>query len=660
MQIYIDNKPAVIKQGTSFDYVAENPLFSGAEGYSLTITLPLRGCLQNQAIFGHINRHDVLVKDILLNGSIVDRNLTKHGSFAITEKSELEVKVQFLEGRSEQNYNATFDKVYINELNLGTYPEKSPGRTLSTLPAFMWNPNNFTDDIDGDPRCVALPYHFKSSNGWDDKHGNMADWTQFNNIDGKTSYRWEWYQDMKTLTWQPYLLFVTKQICRALGYTYDFSQWEKYDSLRYLLICNTLPPSYGLKNFARALPHWSVNEFFQQLELFMGGDFSVDHRAKTVKFNYWRELAQRAGKVSIDKVLEEHSVSVSLDDADCDYLGAKDIKYADNGGSDWKYLCCPDFVDVYKQYFENSSEEERKDRLPIISYSTLDAMLGAVKEFYRFRKDDLSGDYSSRRRPPFDAILYCRDCDQYFILYEYRHENIGNSWFSQYCDLLPLNIFGDRILDKDNAKEVEELKITPARVGRYNASILVSSQRHMLYLQPKSFEADVERQLRGNTISDLNTDIGSKPWPQQALDLQAEKTEAPEYYDKIYIAWYSGWQKDTRMDKINGNENDDSWPSDYLPYPEISEFSIHENLASGSVSPFSLRLNANSYMERTGLQKVDPLTKATFKFISDNIPSPRATFYIRGKRYLCGKITATFTENGMSQLLSGEFYPIAE
>ena len=42
------------------------------------------------------------------------------------------------------------------------------------------------------------------------------------------------------------------------------------------------------------------------------------------------------------------------------------------------------------------------------------------------------------------------------------------------------------------------------------------------------------------------------------------------------------------------------------------------------------------------------------------IPDVRSVFLIRGKRYICEKITATFTENGMSQLLKGVFYPIAE
>ena len=35
-------------------------------------------------------------------------------------------------------------------------------------------------------------------------------------------------------------------------------------------------------------------------------------------------------------------------------------------------------------------------------------------------------------------------------------------------------------------------------------------------------------------------------------------------------------------------------------------------------------------------------------------------FGLTRKKYLCEKLTATFTEHGMSQLIKGVFYPIVE
>ena len=38
MKILINGKLAALKENTSFEYIADNRLFSGSDGYSLTIT----------------------------------------------------------------------------------------------------------------------------------------------------------------------------------------------------------------------------------------------------------------------------------------------------------------------------------------------------------------------------------------------------------------------------------------------------------------------------------------------------------------------------------------------------------------------------------------------------------------------------------------------
>ena len=40
MKILINGKLAALKENTSFEYIADNRLFSGSDGYSLTITFP--------------------------------------------------------------------------------------------------------------------------------------------------------------------------------------------------------------------------------------------------------------------------------------------------------------------------------------------------------------------------------------------------------------------------------------------------------------------------------------------------------------------------------------------------------------------------------------------------------------------------------------------
>ena len=41
MKIFVEGKEAFLKKGTSFEFIAENRLFSGSDEYTLSITFPL-------------------------------------------------------------------------------------------------------------------------------------------------------------------------------------------------------------------------------------------------------------------------------------------------------------------------------------------------------------------------------------------------------------------------------------------------------------------------------------------------------------------------------------------------------------------------------------------------------------------------------------------
>lgn len=142
MQIIINNKSAFIKKGSSFQFIAENRHFTGSDSYTLSITFPLKDCPQNMEIFGHINRTDVERQQIKYDCTIRDKDFVRDGVVTITSISDTEVKTQFLEGRSVQNFDNSFEEVRINELQLGEY---SP--LVSDTPA------NLTKGIDKG-RCM--------------------------------------------------------------------------------------------------------------------------------------------------------------------------------------------------------------------------------------------------------------------------------------------------------------------------------------------------------------------------------------------------------------------------------------------------------------------------------------------------------------------------
>ena len=151
MEIIINGQLACLKKNTSFEYISENSMFTGSDSYTLSITFPLKDCPQNIRIFGHLHRQDVEKNKVVFDCDIRDKAFFKSGSIIITQISETEVKTQFLEGRSEQNFDDTFDDIYLNQLKLG-YPDYDSRSSQRVWPEEVW--------WDGYPDCdwVALPW----------------------------------------------------------------------------------------------------------------------------------------------------------------------------------------------------------------------------------------------------------------------------------------------------------------------------------------------------------------------------------------------------------------------------------------------------------------------------------------------------------------------
>lgn len=628
MEIIINGLPAALPSDSSFEYVAENRLFTGADGYTLTITFPLKDCEQNLKIFGHINRTDVSHRAVTLDCEIHDKTFHRYGCITITSINDKEVKTQFLDGRSAQNYDDKFDSTYINEIPLGE-PKISAARSLA--PTDAWNPAYNGEE------SVALP--------WVNNNSDSGLPHNFAHLNAETN-TYEWEKDVTTLTFQPYLLFITKQICRHCGYTFDFSEWENNEEYRYLLICNCLPQAWDVRDYARALPHWSINEFFEKLELFLYAEFDIDHKARHITFRFIRDIIKNAETIKLDKVVSDFNSEITdAEDSDCDYIEAKNLAYKEAGYDTWKYYSC-DWV------FRNLDPE--KD---VVEYDTMAQLLLRVKA--------LNGNWDGYEPTSglYSKILHVKDLDMYFILYTIaRHINpdyIIHSPIQYYYDLrlIPLNIFGERIRDNREDASKEEIEFVPAHIDYTDENF-----GYALYLEMGSFAEPEDTSARSGSGSstiqyraahftrypfDYNEFLkNQEEWADTpiATRIAGGKTEdKPEYYSQIFIAW---WDGDFRRE---GN----------LPHPYVEEIEILPDFSGYINHHFSLRLNDHRRSNYTHTHSIDKTQKTTFKFLLDKIPSPRSIFLINGKRYIAEKITATFTPQGMSQLLKGDFYPIA-
>ena len=149
----------------------------------------------------------------------------------------------------------------------------------------------------------------------------------------------------------------------------------------------------------------------------------------------------------------------------------------------------------------------------------------------------------------------------------------------------------------------------------------------------------------GNAIEtdDTNYDDGELAQSNAGREIErGEKEKAVEYLDKLYIGYWDG---------VNRNNG-------LFPKPIIHTLETNNEFQRIDY-PYGLSLNrVSSVIDRGIIPMIDGKKKYQFSWIGYSIPDVKAIFNIYGKKYMCEKITAQFTEDGMSQLLKGVFYRI--
>lgn len=639
MKILINHKEAKLKSGTSFQFIAENRSFTGSDSYTLSIEFPLAGCAENIAIFGHLHRADVEVEKVIFDCEIIDRAFYKAGVITITELSEVSVKTQFLEGRSVQNYEDTFDDIYINELDLGSFPT-----TLkeNATPEKCWRVEHPEEDF------VALPWVY-------DETGSLQNEVSYDNTSG--SYSWVKADGVSSLgyvSWQAFLIHVARSIFEAVGYVVDFTPWEN-SSYKFLLVCNSLPAAWDRRKIAYILPHWSVTEFITQLELLMNAELDVDHKAKTIKFAFAETTIAGIAPVLVGKVVDEFTAEVSQE-SEAEYTGTTNLAFADTDHALSPFYDCEWYI---RKYGKNAEV-----------YATLAELVAKAKtlatagvEVRSLRNGTIT--YYTRGYPitsDGNKLFYASDVRTYFIMKCYKtelqSEKSGHKWYKYYFCLCPVNQFGKLIVDVDNEDDCEEIGMVPVCIDDTSDAL-----GQCMFLAPASYDSvslTVDNET-GETSSSSSSSggrrFGSSSESSSELDsdyydgggvayssagyaiYRGEQEKSGEYYSQIFLGFWDGT----------------NFCKGYLPRPILDRVTLNEDF-SYYLSPYSMRINERITESQADSYKIADKRKYNFSFLADDLPNPRAVFHIHSHRYVCEKLTATFTERGMSRLIKGVFY----
>lgn len=638
MRILINHKEAIIKKGSSFEFISENRYFTGSDSYTMAIEFPLADCPQNIAIFGHINRKDIETNQYLFDCEIFAGKFYKSGSITITGISDKAVKCQFLEGRSVQNYDNTLDEIFINELSLGSWPDAYSNTAVAEQ--FL---------ICETPTYTAVPWVNNTS-------GNIQNAIQYN---GSVL---NWHPDFvssteKRVSFMPFMIYIFKKIFDALEYTYEIQAWEA-SRYKWLLICNCVPGAWDKTDWAYVLPRWTVTEFLEELEKLMNCQFVVDSVNKTVKMSFPSTASASQNVVEIKAINEFTATKTEEDESDYEENMGK--KYADVDSEIYRAMVSTIPREEMKRHQGWSPLQEIS--FPIYdNFNTISEIAETAcetKKKSQILTTDTKGCYFAFNEKYFYVPkgMFCK--------YDYNNQDPTNP--SRNID--STQFYAQRVGEfapiepKDADGKSIELKIVPAIIDETYYDFAI-------FLDPGEMksEDDIYEDYDGSTTKG---DIYLRKY---------DKVEPVEIYDKIFVAFWNAAifdefiQERTMIQKKwvkHGSE--DWWEYETIdikkrpkPHPIVSNY---EPVWTESVkSPtyilfnrytnqkkYSLALEASNVVNKT----IDGRVKFTVKFIANDIPDVGSVFLISGQQFLCKKITATFTEKGMSQMLKGEFYRI--
>ncbi len=636
MNLIIDHKPAAIKPGTTIDFISANLLFSDREDFSLTFTLPLRGCKQNRDIFANIYRKDVDINTLHYDAEIIAGRFRASGAVAIVGVDDNDIKLQFISGRSFRNFYVDWDDIYINELDLGSYTTDR-----SRTPATMW----------GNGDVIALPWVNNAS-------GNLQNRAE------KVNGTWQWHtvkdDDLDTevvhgLSCQLRLYTLVEKVCQAVDYSFDGAAWVASE-FYHLYMLNTLPEAWDTIAWASALPAWSLNEFFSELEKLMLCEFDIDHKNKHVTFSFAEDTESLAGNVAIEEVVDEFEVSIDNEDKS-DYHGTTNVGYASCSHEMWPFMSCY----WYFKRYPNAS---------VKTYNTLQELMSHLHTSGPSQGRSAGGGGNDQ------WLIYAADVDTYFVLFRVfkrpTDERTSRKLYGSAYELRPLNRFGDWITDPENYTSKDEIKAVPAWLD-LTLDADYNNRGRVVFLDCGSADntsASGSSHHGSPAMSDddwneqqATVDQSSLFTTQRILAGDSERDKST--FDKLYVGfWYGEWNR--FGDKlpcpfIDRFEIECSWDYNDIGNSQHSIVGNYTKIESGH--PGTLRINNANYnvmASRDAMTKIDGKRKYEFSFLADRLPNVRAHFHIRGKWYLCSELQCEITEHGMNRLVKGTFFRITE
>lgn len=673
--LYLDGKQAVIDEKQTVKFVRENTYFTKSGSYTYDVTLPAL-CPENIAIFGHLYRKDQrkAVKATFSARLNVDNVDILNGTATITNITDTTIKVQLMGGNSELNFYNKNENRFIDELPLGTWYDvegiSSSDLTMYTMAQRIssqfnsdvssagidtayknlckkiWNENTKEAPVD----WVALPcvnenFDVTCNNfgikTYTDSNGNSKRCPAINNLD--TVY----------LSAQPYLVQMIERIFDNLGYPVQENCLRDNEFFMHLVIVT----ANNRSAIARALPHWTVAQFIEEIENLFAVVFFIDESSKKTlirsRADYYKDNIEY-----IDNILEEYSVNIEPDET-------TDIANANVGYAE--------VTDVYDRIDDDIREAAKIDT----TYNNEADLANGLQSLITKLSQDRGNGQTSTGLLKHKGTIF-KVCGHSYIIELYDHVDAQGRTYTNHARTIAIDEFAN-LVNAEGKEDIDiELKICPAKsindgnVDFYNADGSYSYSKSCFHL------------VKADNTDPAGIDNETNIYIAGLISGETEKVDTKE--DIMSICLYDGG-----MAKRAETDYNDGYPSslltqveNFLFYPagyikDQWETTTYYAGGGGGIQKFayeSLALNIDStyrtiighkYTFRTfysevfkHLKSIGTQVKYCIKFISEKQLKVNSTFIIHNRKFLCEKLEYQVSAKGTEKLVTGYFYELEE
>lgn len=661
-QLFLDGQEVVPDTKSTIKFVRENPLFKKSSTYTYEVELPM-GIERNHRFFGNINRVDAAKEKTVYEARLVVDNITiLCGIGHITAVTESSVKVQLLGNEASYNFRNKLDNLFIDELDLGdwfwtTWPDGSyrkngkwefypegkefKGDTWPVMTRTM-------DDSTGEGRYATQASNllsgkypwvaFPTINETAERRRNSFGFFTSDDVNYRLELcQWghpylsnsELESDSPTyaLNVQPFVWLMAKKIAKATGFTLsdDANALLQDGFLKRIFIVN----ANDFIQCNKCLPHWSVNEWWTNLENAFGVVMAVDYASKSMVLRKRKDHYLQPG-ITTDIHESEDAFTTEIDDET-----ESDIS-----------VCNVGFADHEDNPAMNLSEF-------ITDNARVNSEFANITELLYWAKD--SSDMTDFK----DTIFKCND-GRHFIYAD-------NCGIDGKPGFIEVDMFRPRLTDPEKEVEVE-LKFVPARFVDDEAGVYRLIQGDGIITSTPMYEIIAKvpiRTLQVPNISKTARDTRLKIDIERILDGEDEESSnSDEMPDVIYIAIDDPEGRDTiyfaeKIDSTKKIEHEFKYPRPLLHErahaPIDGNPQLKDSPVSLSLIPIQGQTNLASATTENSVD-IDTKHRYCIRFLSNEIPDAGHIFLIRNRKFVCERIEVSISQRGIDRLMTGYFY----